>query len=174
MIDHDFKHDFKLRSMICLKSRLNFIFFFEINFYSVFISSVETEISFFIKSVLRSDIHIKLFLFEIQTWTDFIEMIFEFLIQTEKHIVLTLKLLHHYQHLNDENLRSLPCINLITHRVRFIFEIILFSWSQICWPTHIEWWLKKFVSNKIINEIYELTEKKKWSNNTKKSPGYCN
>ena len=90
------------------------------------------------KSVLRFDIHIKLFLFELQTWTDFTKMIFEFFVQTEKHIFLTLKLLHHYQHLNDKNFRSLFCTDLITHRIRFISKIIFSSKSQIRWFFHTE------------------------------------
>ena len=67
MIDHDFEHDPKLRSTVRPGSRFDSVFFSGINFYSVSVSFVDAGIDFFIKSILRPDIHIKLFLFELRT-----------------------------------------------------------------------------------------------------------
>ena len=133
MIEFDFEYDFKLRSTINFDFRFDFIFYSENNFYSTFVSviKIEIEISFFLKSVFRFNIHTVLFLSELKIWADFVEIVFDFLIQIEKHIFLTLKLLHHYKHLNDEDFRNFFCTDLIIHRIRLIFQTFFSSRFQL-------------------------------------------
>ena len=145
MIKFDFEYDFKLRLTINSDFRYDFIFYSKNNFYSVSVSvsvsviDVKIDICFFLKSIFRFIIHITLFLSEFKIWIDFVEIIFDSLIQIEKHIFLILKLLHHYQHLNDKDFRNLFCINLIIHRVRLIFETIFSNKFQLRWLTHTKW-----------------------------------
>ncbi len=81
------------------------------------------------------------------------------LITTAEQRLRVLNLLYQYRHLNREDLRDLPCTDLITHRVRIAPGTKPASArSQKRWPTHTEWWLRKLVQDGIEGGVYELTE----------------
>ena len=70
-----------------------------------------------------------------------------------------LRLLHQYKHLNREDLRDLPCTDLITHRVRIAPSTKPHSCkTQKRWPPHTEWWLRKLVQDGLEGGVYELAE----------------
>lgn len=81
------------------------------------------------------------------------------LIPTHQDRIRVLELLYQYRHLNREDLRDLPCTDLITHRVRIAPGTKPASAkSQKRWPTHTEWWLRKLVQDGLEGGVYELTE----------------
>ena len=81
------------------------------------------------------------------------------LIETREQRMRVLRLLYTYRHLNREDLRDLPCTDLMTHRVRIAQGTKPASArSQKRWPPHTEWWLRKLVQDGLEGGIYELTE----------------
>ena len=81
------------------------------------------------------------------------------LIPTYRDRIQVLQLLYQYRHLNKEDLRDLPCTDLITHRVRITPGTKPASAkSQKRWPPHTEWWLRKLVQDGLEGGVYELTE----------------
>ena len=81
------------------------------------------------------------------------------LIPTYHDRIRVLQLLYQYRHLNREDLRDLPCTDLITHRVRIAPGTKPASAkSQKRWPPHTEWWLRKLVQDGLEGGVYELTE----------------
>ena len=81
------------------------------------------------------------------------------LITTSEQRLRVLNLLYQYRHLNREDLRDLPCTDLITHRVRIAPGTKPASAKfQKRWPPHTEWWLRKLVQDGLEGGVYELTE----------------
>ena len=81
------------------------------------------------------------------------------MITTSEQRLRVLRLLYKYKHLNREDLRDLPCTDLITHRVRIAPGTQPHSCkSQKRWPTHTEWWLRKLVQDGLEGGVYELSE----------------
>lgn len=81
------------------------------------------------------------------------------LITTAEQRLRVLRLLYQYKHLNREDLRDLPCTDLITHRVRIAPGTKPASAKyQKRWPAHTEWWLRKLVQDGLEGGVYELTE----------------
>ena len=81
------------------------------------------------------------------------------LITTAAQRLRVLQLLWQYKHLNREDLRDLPCTDLITHRVRIAPGTKPASSKfQKRWPAHTEWWLRKLVQDGLEGGVYELTE----------------
>lgn len=88
-----------------------------------------------------------------------LEPVFGPLIPTYQDRVRVLQLLYQYRHLNREDLRDLPCTDLITHRVRIAPGTKPASAkSQKRWPPHTEWWLRKLVQDGLEGGVYELAE----------------
>jgi hypothetical protein len=68
-------------------------------------------------------------------------------------------LFYHYRHLNDIDFTNFSSIDLITHRVILKSSIKFVNNSkQRRWSTHIEWWMRKIVIDKIKSDVYELTK----------------
>ena len=81
------------------------------------------------------------------------------LIVTADQRLRVLRLLYQYRHLNREDLRDLPCTDLVTHRVRIAPGTKPASSKfQKRWPAHTEWWLRKLVQDGLEGGVYELTE----------------
>ncbi len=98
---------------------------------------------------------------DLEAWVSLLELepVLGPLITTAEQRLRVLNLLYQYKHLNRENLRDLPCTDLITHRVRIAPGTRPASAkSQKRWPTHTEWWLRKLVQDGIEGGVYELTE----------------
>ena len=98
---------------------------------------------------------------ELEAWAALLglEPVLGPLITTAEQRLRVLRLLHQYRHLNREDLRDLPCTDLITHRVRIAPGTKPASCRfQKRWPPHTEWWLNKLVKDGLEGGVYELTE----------------
>ena len=115
--------------------------------------------SFSTRLVNRSFINNSISTKMLKDWTAFVELILNSLIFNEANKHKMLCLFHRYRHLNDIDLTNLSCTNLFIHKVRIKFDtkstnIII----QKRWSTHIEWWLRKIITNDMKERIYELIE----------------
>ena len=95
----------------------------------------------------------------LKEWTAFVELVLGSLIfiETNRHKMLCL--FYHYRHFNDIDLTNLSCIDLLIHKIRIKSDtksanII----TQKRWSVHIEWWLRKIITDGMKNEIYEFIE----------------
>ena len=115
--------------------------------------------SFSIRFVNRSFINNNISIKMLKDWIAFVELILNSFIfnETNKHKMLCL--FYRYRHFNDIDLTNLSCIDLFIHKVRIKFDIKSINIIiQKRWSIHIEWWLRKIITNDMKKKFYELIE----------------
>lgn len=95
---------------------------------------------------------------ELESWAQERGIILVSLIPTQRDREKVLRLLYLYRDLDGEHLDTLPCTDLVEHRVHLKPDAIPYSKSkQKNWGPVREWWLKQIVSEGIAGGVYEST-----------------
>ena len=118
------------------------------------------DIHFSNRTVIRKNIRTILFLLKLKNWTLKIEISLKFIAETDEHRFFALKLLYHYQHLNEKDFINLFCTDFIVHKIKLKFETEPYNLFQIRWFAHKKWWFRKLISDELKNGIYEHIDSK--------------
>lgn len=95
---------------------------------------------------------------ELEVWTEKLGIILGPLIPSEEERHKVLRLLYQYRHLNSPDLTDLPATDLIMHRIKLKPGTSPHSVGQKRWASHLEWWMRKIVSDGVKGGIYERTD----------------
>ena len=142
--------------MIRIVSRFEYFFICEfIIINSKFNSKSETAFS---KRFVFWFVMIDFTLFEeMKSYVKNLKIQFEFLI-SKRFYRDVIRLFYQYKHLNSIDLTDLSLTDFIIHKIKLISEIKFHSIEQRRWLLHKKWWLRKLISDKIRDDVYEKTD----------------
>lgn len=110
------------------------------------------------RKLIQTQLPVMLSINELNVWMEKIGIVLGPLIPSDAERYNVLKLLYQYRHLNSPDLTDLLATDLIMHRVTLKPGIKPHSVGQKRWAPHLEWWMRKLVSNGMKGGIYERTD----------------